>query len=400
MKLTLQFGYGMIAHSTSLVNDWAGGSVVLSPRDLTEAQLERTGARIVVEGGEVLVDPQCYLRQADHARLTNHAYFQRYQGNATGALVGGAATADFLSSVVDLNDACSATRFIVPGLLGERIDRDWAALQAALLEEAAAQQPERVRYATIAIGSDALRDDNQVIDCVDFAEDWDVDGFYVVPETPGMYLVEDPVWMANLLTLCAGLKLLGKRVLLGYSSHQMLAAACANVDEIASGTWLNVRAFSPEKFLTPDEGTVARRATWYYCPQAMSEYKLPFLDIALRQGVLPSMRPSAPMSDRYCAGLFAGAQPTATGWSEQYAFRHYLTSLHTQAAQLGGHGTFDATLAAYRAQLAQAGAEVNRLRSRGVLASQRSFEACLDANETALAILESNYGARFRTDWT
>jgi hypothetical protein len=74
-----------------------------------------------------------------------------------------------------------------------------------------------------------------------------VPGFYVIAETPSAYLVENPVWLANLL-IVSGLKLLGRSVLVGYCNHQMLGLAATKADVIASGTWLNVRAFPPEKF--------------------------------------------------------------------------------------------------------------------------------------------------------
>jgi serine/threonine protein kinase len=41
MELYLQFGYGMMEHCRFLVSEWQGGTVVLSPRDLTDEQLGR-----------------------------------------------------------------------------------------------------------------------------------------------------------------------------------------------------------------------------------------------------------------------------------------------------------------------------------------------------------------------
>jgi|GEM_PF-312393 len=400
VTLSLQFGYGMMAHSVELIRAWGGGATVLSPRDLNREQLGRTAERVQAVGGEVLLDPQCYLRQADHTRLTQHEYFQLYQAHATGALLGGAATAEFIEAVRRLNDDLGTARLIVPGLLADQVDDDWAALQASLVEEAERHRGAKPIFATIALGSLAMRDMRQVERCLDEAEDWEVDGCYVVLESPGAYLVSDPTWMANALVLCAGLRLLGMRVLLAYANHQMLAAACANVDELASGTWLNVRAFSPEKFLNPEAGSVSRRTLWYYCPHSFSEYKIPFLDIAARQGVLSQMAPQPPLPDTYCRGLFSGALPTGVGWTEQYAFRHYLTCLRAQGNALEGLGDYDATVTAYRQMLATARSEIASLERAGVLGSQRSFADCIDANLSALAVLESNYGPSLRTDWT
>ena len=93
------------------------------------------------------------------------------------------------------------------------------------------------------------------------------------------YLADDPLWLGNLLNLSAGLKLQGREVVVGYCSHQMLCLAAANVDAIASGTFLNVRSFSTNRFQQPEEDSKGKRANWYYCPQALSEYKIAFLDL-------------------------------------------------------------------------------------------------------------------------
>jgi hypothetical protein len=46
MELYLQFGYGMMEHCRTLLRSWEGGSVILSPRDLTDDQLVRFGSDI------------------------------------------------------------------------------------------------------------------------------------------------------------------------------------------------------------------------------------------------------------------------------------------------------------------------------------------------------------------
>lgn len=75
MELGLQFGYGMIAHTKKLIEDWGGGRVVLSPRDLDETQLLSTSNAISVLGGTPYLDPQCYDRSSNHDRLNEHDYW-------------------------------------------------------------------------------------------------------------------------------------------------------------------------------------------------------------------------------------------------------------------------------------------------------------------------------------
>ncbi len=66
----------------------------------------------------------------------------------------------------------------------------------------------------------------------------------------------------------------------------MLIASVAKVDAIASGTWMNLRSFPPAKFRASYDDEIKQRAIWYYCPQALSEYKLFYLDIAKKLGKL------------------------------------------------------------------------------------------------------------------
>src|SRR5690606_7813383 len=143
----------------------------------------------------------------------------------------------------------------------------------------------RPLFATVALGADAVKSDESIDEVLAAAETWGVAGVYLVCEHPkGEYLLTDPTWLSNVLDLVAGLRLKGKTVIVGYCNHQMLALACVGANAIASGTWMNVRSFPPAKFRAQYDDEIKQRAIWYYCPQALSEYKVPFLDIAKKQG--------------------------------------------------------------------------------------------------------------------
>ncbi len=138
---------------------------------------------------------------------------------------------------------------MLPGLFASAVDDDWAETQRAVLEEARVGNDNASLISTIAISADAVKNANQIADLIERAETWNAPAYYVVCEHPnGQYLVDDPNWVANVLDLCAGLRLLGSQVILGYCTHQMLAANAAGVNAIGSGTWMNVRSFPPEKF--------------------------------------------------------------------------------------------------------------------------------------------------------
>lgn len=395
MEFYLQFGHGMMGHTKELLREWRGGGVILSPRDLDGEQLVRVARSALEANAEPLLDPQCYVRDADKEKLTAHGYWSAIRENATGAFMGGPGTDALLSSLASLARSASVRRHILPGCIAKPVSEDWFALQEAIIAAAPRHFGGDPVLMTVALGADAVLDETQIEAVVDRAGTWNVSGFYVVAETPGgAYLVENPNWLANVLILASGLKLLGKSVIVGYANHQLLALAAANVDIMASGTWLNVRAFNPDKFFEPDEDETSRRSLWYYCPQAASEYKIPFLDIAKRAGVLDSMMSST----RYAAPLFSGAMPGTVAWGEQDAFRHYLTALRFQvvAARLV---TFDGTLAAHAERVDQAEALLKSFKKSGVRGQDRDYGPYVDVERAAIAVFEGARGARLRRAW-
>lgn len=397
MELYLQFGYGMMEHCRHLVERWDGGTVILSPRDLTVDQIGRLGSEIDNLGGSVLVDPQFYDPRADHHRLVTHDYWP--DDFDTSMLSGGAALVDLLGRLLALNTTAHAEKFIIPGLYGERVDDDWLAVQDTVIGETARVVTDMPLVATVCLSGEALRFEEQVEIVLNAAESWKVDGMYLVPEHPAtQYLVDDPMWLGNLLVLCAGLKLQGKHVIVGYSSHQMLCLATAHVDAIASGTWLNVRSFTPDKFHETDSEEVSRRATWYYCPQALSEFKVPFLDMAHRAGILDSLRSDAGLGSDYADVLFSGAQPTSTDYSEQQAHRHYLQCLHEQCALVSA-GPYRETYSAHLGMLDSCEAMLTQLHRQGVRGQDRDFANIIDVNRSALTAIDNARGFVLERTW-
>jgi hypothetical protein len=306
---------------------------------------------------------------------------------------------ELLQKIIQLNASIGCSEIILPGLYAERIDDDWLARQRLTVEEAKSLAAGKPLIATIALASEALRRDDDLDELLASADEWAVEGAYLVCEHPrGEYLTTDASWMANLLDLAAGLTLKGKRVTVGYCNHQMLALAAAGASAIASGTWMNVRSFPPEKFRMQYEDEIKQRATWYYSPAALSEYKIPFLDIARRQGVLPLLASPPELGSTFAAQLFSGAQPTSVKWTEQAAFRHYLHCLRGQTAG-SRMATFDATADAHEQALDAAEVLLAELHAAGVKGQLRDFRECIDVNRAALSVLRSNRGPMLRRRW-
>lgn len=399
MELYLQFGHGMMQHCRHLIELWGGGTAVLSPRDLTGDQLQRLSGDITgLEGGRVLLDPQFYLPHADHHRLCAHDFWP--DSYNTGAFFQGQQLRTLLVQLRELNTTLGSYAIILPGLLASQINDDWIEVQRAVAEDSRLVFSDRPVFSTIALSAEATADQDQIAHLLETAPSWETDGFYLVCEHPrGDYLVDDPNWLANVLDLAAGLRLRGSRVILGYCNHQMLVATTAKVDAICSGTWMNVRSFPPDKFRQVYDDEIRRRAVWYYCPQALSEYKIPFLDIASRQQLLQSMIPPPELDGGYSSQLFGGAQPTAVGLPEQLAFRHYLHSLRGQALA-AGKASYDETIQSQEAMLNDAEDLLANLSRAGVRGQGRDFADHIDVNRAALSLLDSLRGAMLRRRWS
>lgn len=285
-------------------------------------------------------------------------------------------------------------------MLAGEIDDIWLATQDAILTEASSIVRGLPIFATIALSDSAIADQDQVASLLENSERWSPDGYYLVVEHPkGMYLVDDPNWLANVLDIASGLKMQGRRVVIGYCNHQMLIAALAKADAIASGTWMNVRCFPPEKFRSVMDDDIKQRATWYYCPQALSEYKIPYLDIAYRQGILGDMAAAPCLGSGYAQQLFSGVQPTTVRFSEQLAFRHYLCCLRAQVHQASAD-TYDDTVAFHQGVLDTAERMLGRLSSSGVFGQLRDFRQIIDVNRSALTIHDSTRGPMLRRLWS
>ncbi len=398
MELALQFGYGMMAHTRRLIADWGGGTVILSPRDLRHDQLVKlAGDTHKLVGGKVLLDPQFYLPHADHARLTAHDYWpDSYQ---TGDFWSGEELATLLTNLLSLNAQLRTDSVILPGMFGPRVDDDWLARHTLVVEEARSLAPDNTFFLTVALGAEAVRTLDDVHAVLDELPQWDVEGVYLVCEHPnGEYLVTDPIWMANLLDLTAGIRLRGRKVVVGYSSHQMLILASAGVDAIASGTWMNVRSFPPEKFRARFDDEIRKRTTWYYCPQALSEFTVPYLDIAARHGILDAMKPPKGFPQNHAELLFQGPQPTTVGFTEQAAFRHYLATLRHQVNSAHG-SSFKGTVQKHEELLDAAERLLSRLHKLRVTGRGRDFAESVQVGRAALRLLESTRGVRLEHRW-
>ena len=409
MQFYLQFAYNMQVICCELVKEWGGGTVIMSPRDCKPpdeendkpCELEKHAASIRKSGGTIVIDPQFYVPDADHKTLTTHGYWPEEYDSVGFWKDGSDDYADLVRKVGELNERTESGAIIVPGTLGQAVDDDWLGRQEKLIGEAVKHfTAGKELYATVALSADAVKATDQIHRVLAAAEGWKVQGIYLVCEHPeNQYLVEQDAWLMNVLDLTAGFRLRGLKVIIGYANQQMLVAACAKATGIASGSHKMKRRFSPTDMMSKDdEDYTARQTTWYYCPQAYSEFKLPRLDSALLQKVLDKMRHPKELGVPYADILFTGVQPTTLGFKLKLSFKHYLGCLRAQA-EAASKFTFDQTVKDYKKSIDDAENLLKELDAKRIRAEDRSFLPVIDPTHVAVSMLEEDRGAMLRRKW-
>jgi hypothetical protein len=198
--------------------------------------------------------------------------------------------------------------------------------------------------------------------------------------------------------LVAGIKRQHKKVIVGYCNQQMLSLSLTKCDAIASGSFQNLRMFQPSHFVSEKEKIISRRATWYYCPQTLSEYKIPFLDIASRMHVLERMMPAADMQNKYSEPLFKAKLPTNADFNEGAAFRHYLHCIGKQCIQMG-RSSYQDTLSAQLLMLETAQQLLDIFGEQGIKGQNRDFSDYIEVNRAAISVFNSEYGFSLMNEW-
>ena len=396
MNLFLQFGHGMLEHSRHLIRKWGEGCVIFSPRDMTPEQMKGLSGDILECGGRTLLDPQLFLPRGTHHGMQKHSYW--VDNFDTMDFFRTAKCKETIGRIAELNEIAQTEKFILPGFYCPKVNDTWLKCHELIINSAK-EYEQKPLLATVCLAAEIMHSDEQVEILLNSVEQWPVSGIYLVVEHPNKeYLVEDPVWLSNLLTVVAALKLQGKQVIVGYATHQFLPLACAGADAIATGTWLNVRMFDKAKFNEPDSGATSRRKTWYYCPQTLSEYQPTFLGMAFKNGKMTFFAPSPTMNSTYADILFAGAPPDAVNFSEREAFRHYLSCLYSQCNLLS-KDSYDNTYETVVMTLNQVSSNLRLAQKMGVRGRDRDFSLAIDATQVAVADLNNNMGFQLSMSW-
>ena len=390
----------MKALTLELSKKWNGASVILSPRDIDQNQLKKWSKEFKKEGVKCFFDPQCYCPKTEQKRLIQYDYWDcnlntNLQSNST-------SIDEQIKIIKKYNDIANTETYILPCILNN-YDADWSKsffLQSKRFIDAAHTiMNDKPIFATLALPKDLLIQSEETIEPIlQKILDFEVDGYYVIAEAlDKKYLIDNPMWLSNIFHICAVLKIAGKQVIYGYGNHQMLPLALIKIDAMASGTWQNVRSFT-NRFIDTDEQR--RRSTWVYYPESLSEYKLSFLDWAFHNGHLLSMKSKDKnfLDDSINKIFKASVPPSATGFNETDAFKHYLCCLRHQIKLLN-KDSYKEAYDSYEMILTTAEREIERLEKEGVYAQARSFKNFIDINRAAITRLNQNHGFALGMSW-
>lgn len=398
MELYLQFAYGMKQIALDLSRDWNGTTLILSPRDISPDQLKTWKNAFKKAGLKILFDPQCYYPKSNHKGLVKYDYWD--SSFSTKLASHNSFEDELTQNILKYNEIIDSEEYIIPAAMLE-YDGDWFKrwfkTSDALVNATKKNVKGRKHILTLALPDTLLlQKEDEIEKVIEATEKFDIDGFYIIAHPPqDKYLVDVPMWLINLMQLCGGLKLQGKKVIVGYGNHQLLCLTATGIDAMATGTYLNVRRFT-NKFEEND--SILRKSIWYYYPAALSEYKMGFLDTAYNNGVLHQMKPTKEMDRGYVDILFAGAQPSATSFRETMAFKHYLNCVRIQMKSLS-KSTYKDTVVSNEVMLENAMRRIEFMEKNGVYAQARSFKDMVDVNRSALQRLDSNRGFQLRQEW-
>lgn len=395
MELYLQLGHGMQALAQELIKSWGSGNVIISPVNLQQDKLVAFSKKIHAAGGQVLFDPQMFYPKEGHLKLQAYDYWP-VQGVS---ITSGDGHAAINRELLRINNLINSTDIILPGIeMAEEqfaYGLNWMNSSASYF----AQKTDKPLLATLCLYPETIRNAAAIEALVEQLKAIPVSGYYIIPHpSNNEYIVSDLSWVMGLLKLITCLKLAKKKVIVGYSNHQGLLYALANVDGIASGTYMNTRSFNPAKFKSPKDDDIKHKSTWYYLPTAFSEYKAALLDVAMQRGYLDAFYSHGEFQNPYSEMLFKGAQPSSTNYNETNSFKHYLHCLKVQCDMLS-LDTYQETYDAYEFMLNTAENQMRDFKRRGMSGQNRDFAPAVEANRVAMCANNEDYGLRLQLDW-
>lgn len=206
MKFYIQQAHGMQTIISDLAERWGNGTVILSPTDMDQKRMIPFAQSLNKKGMKTVLDPQCYSFHASKKKLVSQSY---WINNYDTSLFDSENIKWQLNELkIKYFDNFDSPFFIVPFPLITDVNEIVYSMLSLYFRSTNSMgicNP----YVSIPLSSDVIVDEKKLHLLLEYLEMFNFTGIYLVPAHPdGDYLVNNPVWLANIMDFCAGVKLL------------------------------------------------------------------------------------------------------------------------------------------------------------------------------------------------
>jgi hypothetical protein len=373
----LQQGHGMLSLNKEFVESNPNTGVILSPRNCTKEQIERHASELHERNAAVLFDPQFYQPRTERENILNYPYWNDLNFETVDFATRGAF--ELCKGVITYQvEQLNVSEVILPGRFSNVVSEEWLETQFAFADAANSMKIGKPVYSTVSVGPDVVRDRNAFDRLLNEIVSYPVDGIYFIVQSPRDFLVNDELFLYNILDGLLSVRLSDKKILIGYANQQSLIFGAAGVTGFATGNFRNVRSFNPDTF-DVQEPSDRQRATWYYDGNTHSEFRPQTLGLAYQRGLSGRFGPIT----QFSRSLLEAANPAIVPWGEPLAFRHYLTVINRQWAELLNIPESQ-RISYIIKQIEDVSKHLVQLERDGVRLGDRSFKQIIDPTLNAL----------------
>lgn len=342
MGLLAQQGYGKSDKIETGIRDGSLDGVILSPRDMSPANLQSYIDDLRNEFGdapEIMVDPQFFASVVPDATDRNLPDYPFYDSGLRRAdFLSARAVSRYVRNAVDFQRELDVDFVLSPTIAFDNFS-DVANQTALQLGAESAENKDRVSsdqqlLITFNLSEAALSDLDGINEFLDITTSWDIDGFYVVVEP------QDTTYPATLGTdrltnlmymIYSWAELNELKVLLGYSDFTGLILRSAGAESQATGWFSGLRHFSRSRW-QPSSGGRAPRPRYSSTPLLNSILKIPELSAAYQVGMVDDC-----LSDSIYDADFFSQNPADVDWPMNIQCLHHWSTLSSLADDIVGN---------------------------------------------------------------
>ena len=196
MELFLQMGYGMQESSKTLLSQWGGGNIIVSPVNIGQKPLEKYAKDIHAIGGKLYFDPQIFYPHNPNSNLKEYDYWPQ------GTLSDDSTLIAIFHYLLELNNKIGAEAIILPSTKFNEESAYKVLKQLSVGANYFRKKTSKQLYATLCVASETIRNQTFLENIIDSIIKLDVDGYYlIIQPANGEYINTDTLWGIGFLKL-------------------------------------------------------------------------------------------------------------------------------------------------------------------------------------------------------